>query len=105
MVRLSTVDMLLKGLKKSKKELCRLAKALPDEDAYATPYSVLVDGINNINSLINELKPALKDAKEHRKQFPEQFPNRARKWCVIDDSHRKPSASSEEASSPDEEAG
>ena len=95
--RLSTVDMILKGLKKSAKELSRLADALPDEDAYATPYSVLVDGINGINSLINELKPALKDAKEHRKLHPDQFPNRARKWCVIDDSRRKPSDGPEDA--------
>ena len=102
-LRLSTVDMVLKGLRKSKKELCRLANAFPDEDAYATPYSILIDGINNIYALIKELKPALKDAKEHRKQFPEQFPNRARKWCVINDSRRKPSASAEDASSTDEE--
>jgi hypothetical protein len=104
-IKLSTVDLVLKGLKKSRKELCRLASALPDEDAYATPYSVLVDGINNIDALIKELKPALKDAKEHRKQFPDQFPNRARKWCVINDSHRKPSDGTEDASSSDAEAG
>jgi hypothetical protein len=83
--RLSEVDVILKGLKKSKKELSRLADALPDEDAYATPYSVVVDGINAIDELIRELKPAIKDAREYRKQHPEQFPNRARKWCIIND--------------------
>jgi hypothetical protein len=102
-LRLSTVDITLKGLKKSKRELHRLLKALPDEDAYATPYSVIADGINAIDELIKEIKPSLKDAKEHRKQYPDQFPNRARKWCVINDSRRKPSAGSEETASPDAE--
>lgn len=101
--RLSTVDAVLKELKKSKRELHRLLKALPNEDAYATPYSVIADGINSIDELIKEIKPSLKDAKEHRKQYPDQFPNRARKWCVINDSRRKPSPSTEGTDSPDAE--
>ena len=87
--RLSTVDPILKELKKSKRELRRLANALPDEDAYATPYSILSDMIRHIEEFIDELKPSIKDAKEHRKEFPEQFPNRAKKWCAINDSRRK----------------
>lgn len=98
---LSTADFIIKGLKKSRSQLVRLADALPDEDAYATPYCVLVDGINAIDELIKELKPALKDAKAHRKQHPEQFPNRARKWCVVNDSRRKQSVSTEDAASSD----
>ncbi len=82
-VRLSTADQIIKGLKKSRKELVRLADALPDEDAYAMPYSVLIDGINHIDELIKELKPSLKEATLERKQNPNQFPNRARKWCFI----------------------
>lgn len=81
--RLSTVDPILKGLKKSRKELARLAESLPDEDAYATPYSVLSDAIKHIDELLKDLKPSIKDAVEYRKQNPEQFPNRARKWCFI----------------------
>lgn len=81
--RLSSVDQILKGLKKSRRELVRLANALPDEDAYATPYSVLMDSINHIDELIKELKPSIKEAQEHRKQNPHQFPNRARNWCFI----------------------
>ena len=101
--RLSTADLLIKNLKRVRRELMRFANAIPNEDAYATPYSVCVDGINDINTLIKELKPTLKEAKEYRKQNPNQFPNRARKWCVINDSRRKPSADSEGASSPDAE--
>lgn len=103
--RLSTADLIIKELKRVRKQLKQFANSLPDEDAYATPYSVCVDGINDISSLIDDLKPSLKDAKEHRKQFPEQFPNRARKWCVVNDSDRKPSTSVEDAASPNEEAG
>ncbi len=103
--RLSTADHILKGLKKSRRELVRLANALPDEDAYAMPYAILMDGINHIDDLMRELKPSLKEAKEYRKQNPNQFPNRARKWCFIYDSNRKSSAGAEGASSSDEEAG
>jgi hypothetical protein len=102
--RLSTADLIIKELKKSRSELSRLANALPNEDAYATAYCVLVDGINTIGELIKTIKPSLKEAKEYRKQNPDQFPNRARKWCVIHDSRRKPSADSEDASSSDEKA-
>lgn len=102
---LSTVDQIFKRLKRSRKELVKLAKELPDEDAFATPYSVLIDGINGIDELLRDLKPALKDAKQYRKQNPEQFPNRAKNWCVINDSRRKQSAGTEDAPSADEEAG
>ncbi len=101
--RLSTADLIIKDLKRVRKQLVRFANSLPNEDAYATPYSVCIDGINSLGELIEELKPSIKDAKEHRKQFPEQFPNRARKWCAINDSHRKSSASTEDAASPNEE--
>lgn len=100
---LSTVDRILKDLKRSRRELVRLANALPDEDAYATPHSVIIDGINHIGELLNELKPAIKEAKEYRKQHPDQFPNRARKWCIVNDSRRKQGASAEDAESPDAE--
>lgn len=104
--RLSTADLLIKNLKRVRKELVRFANSLPDEDAYATPYSVCADGVNDLGKLIEELKPSLKDAKEHRKLHPHQFPNRARKWCVINDSNRKPSDGSETAAAgEDQEAG
>ena len=102
--RLSTADQFIKDLKKIRKDLVKFANALPDEDAFATPYSILSDHVRSIDEFIRELKPSIKDAKEHRKEFPEQFPNRARKWCRINDSRRKPSAGTEDAKSPDEEA-
>jgi len=81
--RLASVDLILKGLKKSKRELCRLAEALPDEDAYATPYSILADAVKHLDEIIQELKPSLKDAKGFRKEHPEQSLNRAKTWCKI----------------------
>lgn len=102
-LRLSAIDTAIKGLKKSKQELRQILKTIPDEDAYATPYSVIVDGINAIDELIKEIKPSIKEAKEYRKQNPKQFPNRARKWCVVNDSRRKPSPSTEGANRPDAE--
>lgn len=101
--RLSTVDAVIKGLKKSRRELHRLLKSIPDEDAFATPYSVIVDGINAIDELIKEVKPTFKEAKEYRKQNTEQSSNRARKWCVVNDSRRKPSPGAEDAASSDKE--
>lgn len=99
--RLSTVDHIIKGLKKTRGELVRLAKALPDEDAYATPYSVLSDGVKHLDDLINNLKDSIRDANQYRKENPEQFPNRARKWCMINDSRRKSRTSTEDAASTD----
>ncbi len=101
--RLSTVDAVIKGLKKSRREMHQLLKSIPDEDAYATPYSVIVDGINAIDELIKEVKPALKEAIVYRKQNPEQSQNRARKWCVVNDSRRKPSPGTEGADRPNAE--
>lgn len=101
-MKLSEVDAVIKGLRKSKRELRQLLNSIPDEDAYATPYSVIVDGINAIDELIKETKPALKEAKQYRKENPDQFPNRAKKWCPINDSRRKSSIGAEESSSPHE---
>ncbi len=103
-LRLSTVDTVIKGLKKSRRELRQLLNSIPDENAYATPYSVIVDGINAIDELIKETKPALKEAKEYRKKNPDQFPNRAKKWCPINDSRRKSSLGVEDAQGSDEKA-
>lgn len=100
-LRLCTVDAVVKGLKKSKRELRQILRTIPDEDAYATPYSVIVDGINAIDELIKEIKPSIKEAKEYRKQNPNQSLNRARKWCVVNDSRRKPSPGTEGAERPD----
>jgi hypothetical protein len=102
--RLSTVDSLLKELKKSRRELIRLAKALPDEDVYAMVYAILIGGVNSIDNVIQELKPSIVEANMERKNSPDQPANRARKWCAINDSRRKPSASVETAAgSQDEE--
>jgi hypothetical protein len=94
--RLSVADKLIKDLKRIRKELTAYAAAFPDEDAFATPYSVLSDHIRRIDEIVDELKPSIKDALQHRKEFPDQFPNRARKWCVINDSRRKPRAGTED---------
>jgi len=90
--RLSTADIIIKGLKKSRCQLVKFADSIPDEDAYATPYSILIDGINHIDTLIKEIKSSLKEAKEYRKQNPDQFPNRAKKWCAINYSKQKTSS-------------
>ena len=94
--RLCTVDQIVKGLRKARTELARFAASLPDEDAYATPYSVLSDGVKGIDDLIDNLKDSVREANQFRKEHPEQFPNRARVWCKINDSRRKPRASAEE---------
>ena len=100
-MKLSTINTVIKGLKKSRRELYQLLKSIPDEDAYATPYSVIVDGINAIDELIKEVKPSLKEAIEYRKQNPEQSLNRAKQWCVINDSRRKSSPGTKDAASSD----
>lgn len=99
--RLSTVDHIIKSLKKTRGELVRFAKTLPNEDAYATPYSVLSDGVKHLDDLIDNLKDSIRDANQYRKENPEQFPNRARKWCMINDSRRKSRIGAEDATSTD----
>lgn len=90
------------SMRHCRKLLIKQAKALPNEDAYATPYSILIDMANGLGECIKELKPAIKEAKAYRKQNPDQFPNRAKKWCVVNDSRRKQSASTEEADCSEE---
>lgn len=86
-----------------KKLLTKYVNSLPDQDAYATAHSILVDVINSMDQFLKDFKTSLREAKKEVKRNPDQSTNRARKWCPINDSRRKPSAGSEDAPSPDEE--
>jgi hypothetical protein len=72
---------LRKSLKQARKQLAKQAKALPDKDAYASIYSILVDAVESIDNTLKEIGPALKEAKKYDKDNPNQGGNRAIKWC------------------------
>jgi len=72
---------LRKALKAARKELAKQATKLPNEDAYATVYSILIDGVRAIDDTLKSLEPAVKEAKKERKRNPNQSPNRAVQWC------------------------
>lgn len=86
---LCTVDKLLRELKRVNDKLIDYTADFPDEDCYATPYSMLSDVTRHIDEFIKEVKPYIKEANEDRKKNPDQYPNRARRWCVLNDSRRK----------------
>ncbi len=94
---LCTVDKLLRELKQVNNKLIDYAADFPDEDCYATPYSMFSDITRHIEEFINEVKPHLKEANQDRKKNPDQNPNRARRWCVLNDSRRKSRARSAKA--------
>ena len=74
---------LLKSLRESKKQLARVAKAMPDKDAYAIPYCILMDMLDEIDNGMREIEPALKKAKYEAKQDKLGLENRAKEWCKV----------------------
>lgn len=70
------------SLKVARKHLKRVAKQIPNQDAYATVYSILSDIAAAIDVGVKDLGPACKEVKKTLKERPEQFPNRAKRWCV-----------------------
>lgn len=65
----------------ARKHLKRVAKELPNQDAYATVYSILSDLASAIDVGMKELGPASREVKKTLKENPEQSKNRAKKWC------------------------
>ena len=68
-------------IKKARKIIKKMAADLPDNDAYATPYSLLSDLATHIDRYMKELGPALTEAKKLEKKY-ESAPNRAKRWCA-----------------------
>ncbi len=69
------------SLKVARKHLKRVAKELPNQDAYATVYSILSDLATAIDVGVKDLGPACKEIKKALKDNPEQSKNRAKTWC------------------------
>lgn len=72
-----------------KKMLTKYVNNLPDQDAYATAHSILIDIINSMNEFLKDFKPSLVEARKEVKRNPDQPLNRARKWCAINESSQK----------------
>ena len=102
--RLSTADELLKELKRVNDKLIEYAADFPDEDCYATAYSIIADVTRHIDECIKELKPYIKEANQDRKKNPDQYRNRARRWCVLNDSRRKSRARAKKTTSSKKES-
>ncbi len=77
------MKLLLKSLREAKKELSRVAKAMPDKDAYAIPYCILNEMFEAIETGMKEIEPAVKQAKYEAKQNKSDLENRAKGWCKI----------------------
>lgn len=74
------MDKLRQSLKLARKHIKKVAADLPDEDAYASPYSLLADVAEAIDIFLVEISPALKEASKLAKTSDFK-PNRAKKWC------------------------
>lgn len=72
---------LKESLKVARKHLKRVAKQIPNQDAYATVYSILSDLAAAIDRGVKDIGPACTEAKRAVKKNPEQAANRAKKWC------------------------
>ena len=73
---------LRKYLKQARAQVRKEAAALPDQDAYATPYSMLSDLAKEIDLFTKEIAQAMKDSKSFAKNNPQLGANRAKKWCA-----------------------
>ena len=103
--RLSTIDEIKRDLKRINRKLIGYASRFPDEDCYATAYSVISDMTRHIAEFNEEVKPFIKEANKDRIANPNQYSNRARRWCVLNDSNRKQSTEVEETEGTDAEPG
>lgn len=74
---------LLKSLREVKKQLTRVAKAMPDKDAYAIPYCILNEMFEAIDGGMREIEHATKQAKYEAKKDKSELDNRAKGWCKI----------------------
>jgi len=72
---------LRKTLKRARKLIKQKARGLPDQDAYATVYSLLADVAEEIDFFLKEIDRAAREAKAEVKKNPKQGTNRAKKWC------------------------
>lgn len=72
------------SLKKARKQLVGLGKAMPDKDAYAMAYAVVADMVEEIDECLKLLGPAIEEAKADEEQNKLQLPNRAKTWCIIE---------------------
>lgn len=59
---------LIKSLRESKKQLSRIAKAMPDKEEYGIPYCILMDMLREINDGMKHIRPAMKQAKYESKK-------------------------------------
>lgn len=80
-VNQNNMKRLKQSLKIAKKHLKRVAKELPDNDAYAYLYSLLADIAEAIDIGAKQFGMACKEAKIECKNNPHQPLNRAKKWC------------------------
>lgn len=73
---------LRKYLKMARRRVTKEAAALPDQDAYATVYSIMSDLAREMDLFFQDIDPALKAAKSAVKKNPKQPTNRAKRWCT-----------------------
>ena len=74
---------MLKALRKSKSQIIKYAKSLPDQDAYCEVFSICASIINAIDDTLLDVPEALRHAKEDLKEHPEQMLNHAIDTCYI----------------------
>jgi hypothetical protein len=77
-MKIAQAKPLLADLKKLQKKLLKSTKELPDSDAYASVYCILVDCANNINLCLEDLVPFLKEANKDFRKNPDQGGNHAK---------------------------
>ena len=72
------MEILKQSLQQAREQIKRVAQDLPDQDAYAIVYTVLVDLAKTIDTSVNLLDVHYPRAQAHNNS--EQLPNRAKVW-------------------------
>jgi hypothetical protein len=68
---------LTRSLRQARADLIQTAKSLPDQDAFAMVYTIMMDAAENLQITVKELPEAMQGAHQFLKSNPDQIPNHA----------------------------
>lgn len=74
------MEILKQSLQQAREQIKRVAQDLPDQDAYAIVYTVLVDLAKTIDTSVASLDIHYPQAQVDAHNNHEQLPNRAKVW-------------------------
>lgn len=77
-VQVAEMKRTIASLRQARRQLVRLAKDMPDHDAYAMAYCIAVDTVEAIDAALKDLSPSMREAKKELRQHPDWGKNHAK---------------------------